>query len=72
MTRWKHKSDDEKVKAKLVEMIGSATDKEWDKVTNLANAYTKLRSVELKQDEGDWGESLTTPAESTNAAQVRS
>lgn len=68
----KRMSDDDKVKDKLVKMIEAAGEKEWDKVGLLANAYTKLRAVELKQDEGSWGEDLVAPASSRDVAQVRS
>lgn len=74
MPRGHQKSDDDKVKDKLVKMIENAGDKDWDKLVALANAYTKLRAVELKQDEGDWGTGLdaVSPADTNNAAQVRS
>ena len=48
------------VKNKLADMIqGSSVAEE---VVALANAFTKLRAVELKQEEGDWGEELPSEA----------
>lgn len=52
------KTDDEKVKAKLVQAIEATPDKEWQRLASLGDTYRKLRAVELKQDEGDWGEGL--------------
>ena len=63
-------SDEDKVKAKLVKMLEKAT--KVDEVVALSNAFTKLRAVELKQEDGAWGEGLEQPTDSHNAAQVRS
>lgn len=54
-------SDDERVKAKLVQMIDKAKDTAYADVALLAAAYTKLRVMELKLEEGTWGEDLTAP-----------
>lgn len=46
------------LKNKIVAMIGKT--KDVSTVTALTNAYAKLRAVELKMDEGSWGEDLPT------------
>lgn len=46
------------LKNKIVAMIGKT--KDVSTVTALTNAYAKLRAVELKMDEGSWGEELPT------------
>ena len=70
------KSDDDRVKAKLLDGILSlASEKKWDMVAQLSKAYTELRKMETRQDEGKWGEELeelVRPANSNDAAQVRS
>lgn len=67
------KTDDDRVKENLVQLISRAMDKsDFYHAALLANAYTKLRAVELKQDEGNYGDDLLMPAQSNDAAQVRS
>lgn len=51
-------TDDDKVKNKLVEMIIAAEDSAVSDVALLATAYTRLRAMELKQEEGSWGQDL--------------
>lgn len=58
-------SDDDKVKAKLVRMIEAAKDNAVADVALLATAYTKLRAMELKLEEGAWGEDLVAPEQPT-------
>lgn len=75
MGRWGKKSDDDKVKAELVRGICSlAKDSKWDMVAQLSKAYTDLRKMETRQDEGQWGselEELVKPADSTHASEAR-
>lgn len=67
------KTDDDRVKEDLVACITAAKDKkDFASVSSLAAAYTKLRAVELKQDEGNYGDELLMPAQSLDGAQVRS
>lgn len=59
-------SQDEKVKGDVVQLIAMAKDKkDFYHAALLVNAYTKLRHVELKLDEGQWGSELdpVMPAE---------
>ena len=44
------------LKNKLVDMIGKT--KDVNTVVALTNAFAKLRSVELKQEQGEYGEDL--------------
>ena len=53
------KSDEEEVKAKLVKLIKDSH--KVDEVVALANAFSKLRAVEMKQEEDDCGEGLAQP-----------
>lgn len=60
------KSQDEQVKADLVQLIADArAKKDFYHAALLVNAYSKLRHVELKLDEGQWGSELdpVMPAE---------
>ena len=66
----KFQSDDDKVKAKLVKMIEAARDSAVADVALLATAYTRLRAMELKVEEGKWGEDLAAP-ELTHAPETR-
>lgn len=50
------RTDEEKVKAKLVNLIQNSS--KVDEVVALANAFAKLRAVELKEEDGKWGEDL--------------
>ena len=59
MARAQKKSDDEisvMLKNKLVEMIAKAKDPAT--VVALTNGFAKLRAVELKADEGEFGAGL--------------
>lgn len=61
--RKQRKSDDDiavMLKNKLVEMIDGA--KDVASIVALTNAFAKLRGVELKADEGSWGEDLPNEA----------
>lgn len=71
MSKWK-KSHDEKVKDKLVTAIEATNDKDWERLARLSQEFTRLRAMETKADQGDWGEDLVSPAQSNDAAQVRS
>ena len=53
------------VKNKLANLI--ETSKDVDAVVALANAFTKLRAVEMKADEGDWGQELPKETRSLNS-----
>lgn len=62
------RTDEEKVKNKLVQLIEKS--EKPAEVVALATAFAKLRAVELKQEEGVWGQEL--PTESNNASEARS
>lgn len=70
------KTDDDRVKAELVSgILTLAREKKWDLVVQLSKAYTDLRKMETRQDEGSWGselEELVRPADSKNVTEVRS
>lgn len=72
MTGWQKKTHDEKVKDKLVKAIEATVDKDWERLARLSQEFTRLRGMETKADAGDWGEDLVAPAQSKDAAQVRS
>lgn len=62
----KLKTDDEIFKAaktKLGKLIGSST--QVEEVVALVNALTKMKAVELKMSEDDWGAGLTPPPADT-------
>ena len=56
------KTDDEKVKTTLVKAIEEAAGKkDWPNTAALSREYARLRGVETKADQGDWGDELVTP-----------
>lgn len=67
----KLRSDDDKVKEKLVKMIVAAKDTAVADVALLATAYTRLRAMELKQEEGAWGQDLGFEPETTRVPEIR-
>jgi hypothetical protein len=66
----KHATDAEisiRLKERLVAMLEN--EKNPSVVVALVTAYAKLRAVELKQEEGDWGDDL--PTEEVRPVDVR-
>ena len=58
----KTKSDDVifgEAKTKLGKAIGACKDEDVDSLVKLTNALTKMKAVELKMGEDDWGRGLT-------------
>lgn len=51
------------LKNRIAEVLGAKKAIDVNTLVQVTNAFAKLRSVELKQDEGDYGDGLT-PAES--------
>jgi hypothetical protein len=61
-------TDEDKVKEKLVRLIEKAT--KVDEVVALANAFTKLRAVELKQDQDAFATELADAPEAPTELNV--
>ena len=57
-------TDEVRIKSRLMKEIDRTQD--LPTLIGLVGAWTKIRSMELKADEGDWGEGLNIPEPQRN------
>lgn len=56
------------LKNRIAEVLGGKKAIDVNTLVQVTNAYAKLRSVELKVEQGDWGADLPTPVEPDDLA----